>query len=74
VVHWFTRASLANTVSRWGMREIAHGRPRKRIALSHAKSLVTYKAPRLAALIPDLDATLPYPALDVFYGVYQKVD
>lgn len=73
VVHWFTRESLANTVARFGLREIGYGRPRKRIALSHAKSLVAYRSPKLAALIPNLDATLPYPAFDVFYGVYQKV-
>jgi SAM-dependent methyltransferase len=73
VVHWFTRHSLAKTVSRWGFREIGYGRPRKRIAVSHAKSLIAYKAPRLAALVPALDVTLPYPAFDVFYGVYQKV-
>lgn len=73
VVNWHTRKSLANAVARWGFREIGYGRPRKRIALSHAKSLLAYKAPRLAALVPDVNATLPYPLGDVFYGVYRKV-
>jgi SAM-dependent methyltransferase len=74
VVHWFTRQSLARTVGRFGFREVGHGRPRKRIALSHAKSLLAYKAPRLAKLVPSVGLSLPYPAFDVFYGVYRKTD
>jgi SAM-dependent methyltransferase len=74
VVHWFTRASLARTVERFGFREIGHGRPQKRIALSHAKSLLAFKAPTLAKLVPSIELSLPYPTLDVFYGVYRKSD
>jgi hypothetical protein len=74
VVHWFTRESLARTVGRFGFREIGHGRPQKRIALSHAKSLLAFKAPWLAKLVPSVEVSLPYPTLDVFYGVYRKSD
>jgi SAM-dependent methyltransferase len=72
VVHWFTRESLARTVGRFGFREIGHGRPRKRIAVSHAKSLLANEAPLLAKLIPSVELSLPYPGRDVFYGVYRK--
>lgn len=74
VVHWFTRDGLARAVARFGFQEIAHGRPHKRIALSHAKSALASRAPRIAALVPESDTTLPYPPLDVFYGVYRRLE
>jgi SAM-dependent methyltransferase len=72
VVQWFTRDGLARAVARFGFREVGRGLPRKRIALSHAKSALATRAPRVAALVPDSDTTLPYPPLDVFYGVYRR--
>ncbi len=74
VVHWFTQRSLARLLASFGFSEVARGRPKKRIALSHARSLLEYKFGKVARLIPFADRgfSLPYPAFDLFWAVYRK--
>lgn len=78
----FTPENLTIAASRFGMRQIALGRPTKRILTAHAKSLVAQKAQtgsfaralvRMAALLPD-NLVLPYPAEDLFWALYRKTD
>lgn len=78
----FTPENLAIAASRFGMEQIAVGRPKKRILTAHAKSLVAQKAQtgliastlsRVATLLPD-NLVLPYPAEDLFWALYRKTD
>jgi SAM-dependent methyltransferase len=75
VLHWFSPARLRDLGERLGLREVARGRPRKRIGARHAKSLLRHTlagsaAGRLVArgagIIPD-HLTLPYPGDDLFW-------
>lgn len=75
VLHWFTRERLATLVAGYGFSVVAHGRPRKSLRGSHARSLLRYKlgdsalgrwlSPALS-LIP-ASAEIPYPADDLFW-------
>lgn len=76
----FTPQTLALTASRFGMRQIAFGRPKKRILAAHAKSLAAEKARsgviagalnRVVSLLPD-NLVLPYPAEDLFWSIFRK--
>lgn len=75
VLHWFTRQHLTDLVAGFGFSPIAHGRPRKALKGSHARSLLQHHlggwAPGrwllpAARLIPE-DLQIPYPANDVFW-------
>lgn len=79
VLHWFTPRSLDRLVARFGGTLLERGRPNKRIAAGHAKSLLRGRANdgaidrclyHLANLIPDR-LTLPYPGDDVFFSIYR---
>jgi SAM-dependent methyltransferase len=81
VLHWFSRKTLARLASRYGMREVASGRPQKWLNGQHAKSLARYKlkdspvqflSPTLA-IIPD-NLPIPYPSFDLFWMLFQKLD
>ncbi len=80
VLHWFSRDGLRRFAKSFGMREVAWGRPRKRISGAHARSLVAYKlrGSRLGGVagialraIPD-GAAIPYPAEDLFWMLLRK--
>ena len=80
VLHWFTPESVARLMARFGLHELARGRPSKKLSAAHAKSLLGYKlAPgRLGRLVgrtldfvPDA-WSLPYPAEDLFWLVCRK--
>lgn len=80
VLHWFTPESLARLVGRSGLREVARGRPKKRLSGAHARSILTHAVEGsavlsllrpLAALVPPRLA-IPYPAEDLFWAIYRK--
>ena len=80
VLHWFTGDGLGRLARSFDMREVARGRPRKRISGAHAKSLLRYKLqgglPRwlvdgVLRVIPDR-LTLPYPSDDVFWMLLRR--
>lgn len=75
VLHWFTRGRLRDLAGECGLREVAWGRPRKRLSAGHARSLVEYKyADHLLGrwvagafrALPD-GLPLPYPGDDLFW-------
>jgi SAM-dependent methyltransferase len=70
VLHWFSPASLSQLGASFGLVEVARGRPRKRIAARHAKSLLGYKLGPLVrsaiSIVPDR-LSLPYPFDDLFW-------
>lgn len=82
VLHWFSPASLRRLLSQYGMREVATGRPAKHLAVVHAKTLLQHtlgSGPIGRTLTGALNilpehAALPYPAFDLFWGLYQKVE
>jgi hypothetical protein len=80
VLHWFTPQGVAQLAGQFGMDEVDCGRPSKKIAASHAKSLMRHKlgttgVGRIMALplnlIPD-GLVLPYPAEDLFWMLLRK--
>lgn len=80
VLHWFTPESLARLVGRSGLREIARGRPKKRLSGAHARSILTHAVEGstalsilkpFASLVPKRLA-IPYPAEDLFWALYRK--
>lgn len=81
VLYWFSPEDLGALAAQYGFREVARGRPTKWLNGAHAKSLLGYKlqesslgrwfAP-LLHLIPDR-LTLPYPAEDLVWIVFEKV-
>lgn len=81
VLHWFTPDSLARFARELALREVARGRPRKRIGAGHAKSLLRYKYGSSAArlllrpldLVPDA-LSVPYPADDLFFMLLRRTD
>jgi SAM-dependent methyltransferase len=80
VLHWFSRAGVRALAGGLGLVEVARGRPPKRLAASHAKSLIHHKSsgsklkPLIAlplALVPER-LTLPYPLDDVFWALFRR--
>jgi SAM-dependent methyltransferase len=80
VLHWFSPEGLRRLAAQFGFREVARGRPAKWIGGEHAKSLLRYRlagsrpgrfVAGAASLIPDR-LSLPYPAEDLFWALYQK--
>ena len=79
VQNWFSRTTLANLASQFGMMPIAAGRPEKWLKGRHAKSLLHHKLPRslgsfvrpLIGAIPD-NLPIPYPSLDLFWMLLRK--
>lgn len=80
VLHWFSPQDLAQLARQYGFEAIAQGHPQKRINGAHAKSLLRYKLEErawsrplasLLQLVPD-QLEIPYPAEDLFWGLYQK--
>lgn len=80
VLHWFSPDTLNRLAECYGFIPVAHGRPPKWLDSGHAKSLVRYKlgnsglgqlGAKMINLLPD-DVSLPYPAFDLFWALYQK--
>ncbi len=80
VLHWFSPTGLQRLAARYGFREVASGRPAKWINGAHAKSLLRYKlessrlgkiAVRMLDVIPER-LSIPYPAEDLFWALFQK--
>ena len=80
VLHWFSRAGVRALAGELGLVEIARGRPPKRLAASHAKSLIRHKFSESKlkplidlplALVPER-LTLPYPLDDVFWALFRR--
>jgi len=82
VLHWFSPADLIRLAAVYGFQPVASGRPEKWLNAGHAASLLRYKTQqwpgavlfdRAMALVPS-ELALPYPALDLFWLLLQKVD
>jgi SAM-dependent methyltransferase len=82
VLHWFSPDDLKLLAQQYGFKMVAQGRPQKWIAGAHVKSLLSYKFESmpggrwlkgLLQLIPDR-LRLPYPAEDLFWVLFQKVN
>jgi len=82
VLHWFSPKDLAQLAQAHGFQPVAQGRPKKTINGAHAKSLLGSKLAenawsrpfaKLLGLIPD-GLEVPYPAEDLFWALYQKVE
>lgn len=82
VLHWFSISHLREILSMYDFKEVAYGRPRKKISLAHAISIVNYKvqesslAPLSSLLrwMQNLNIHIPYPGNDVFWAIFRKVD
>jgi SAM-dependent methyltransferase len=81
VLHWFSPLGLRRLALQFGFRELGRGRPRKWLNAAHAKSLLQYQdtgagvgrvAERMVRILPDR-LTIPYPAEDLFWALFQKV-
>jgi SAM-dependent methyltransferase len=80
VLHWFSPEGLQRLAAQFAFREVARGRPVKRISIGHAESILRYKLAgsalgnNLLGLLRRLPSSLaiPYPADDLFWGLYEK--
>jgi len=80
VLHWYSPDSLRRFLTEFGFREVARGRPKKRLHAQHIKSLLNYKlrSSRWGKLICGPLAILPgklpipYPAEDLFWSLFRK--
>ena len=73
VLHYFSRAGLRRLAGSLGFREIASGRPARRIGVAHARSLLEHKLaggplPWLAAPLGWLPASLGFPTLGMIFS------
>ena len=82
VLHWFSPRDLFQLAQIHGFRSVAQGRPKKSINGAHAKSLLGSKLAenawsqpfaKLLGIVPD-GLEIPYPAEDLFWALYQKVE
>lgn len=82
VLHWFSPDDLNLLAKQYGFELVAQGRPQKWIAGAHVKSLLGYKfdsmlggrwLKALLRVIPDR-LRLPYPAEDLFWILFRKVE
>ena len=80
VLHWFSPKGLGQLAAEFGFREVARGKPTKRISGRHAKSILRYRLESshlgqpftsVCRLLPD-SLNLPYPAEDLFWMIFQK--
>lgn len=80
VLHYFSKNSLDKLFADAGFRYVAGGRPAKRINLGHARSLFDFKYgnTRWGKIMVNASGwisnglTIPYPAEDLFWRIYQK--
>ena len=77
VLHWFSPDDLQRLAGQFGFREVARGKPIKWLSAAHAKSLLQYKLEgspiaKLVNIIPDTNLSIPYPAEDLCWLLFQK--
>lgn len=79
-LNYFNKRVLDNLMNKFNLVKVVSGTPAKSIISKHAKSLLRQKAAEswlsrmlliISNLIPD-NMIIPYPAEDLFYGIYQK--
>ncbi len=79
-LHWFSPGSLRALAARFGMQEVAAGRPDKSISGKHARSLLRHAmgdsllariATAPSRLLPDR-LRIPYPADDLNYRLFRN--
>lgn len=78
VLHYFSRAGLRRLAASLGFREVAAGRPARKIGVAHTRSLVRHQLAGgplgwLAsplALLPD-SLEVPYPGDDLFWALFR---
>jgi SAM-dependent methyltransferase len=79
-INYFSPSGLRALAAQFGFRQVASGRPQKRISGLHAKSLLKYKLdhsplerifPAVAACFPDR-LSIPYPAVDLTWSLFQS--
>lgn len=77
-LHYFSLQTLTRVVNGFGLDLIAHGRPPKKLRLSHARSLISYKLgsgtarfmfDRATRALPDW--TIPYPSFDLMWALFR---
>ncbi len=80
ILHWFRRVEVRALCSRCGFSRVGGGRPRRRVALTHAVSLLGHSlgvpdagfaTARLLARLR-MTAAIPYPGDDLFYEVFSR--
>ena len=78
VLHYFSRDGLRRLAGSVGFREVASGRPGRRIGVAHARSLLKHKlaAKRLGWLAAPLGLLpgslgIPYPGDDLFWALFR---
>ena len=81
VLHYFSRGGLRQLAASLGFREVAFGRPLRRIGVAHARSLLehTLGGPPLGWLVAPLrllpdSLGIPYPGDDLFWTLFQSAD
>jgi SAM-dependent methyltransferase len=79
-LNYFSPEGLRCLSAQFGFRQVARGRPVKRINGAHAKSLLQYKlggsrlerfAAATAGFIPDR-ISIPYPSEDLFWALFRR--
>ena len=73
VLHYFSKAGLTTFLCGIGFKQIAGGRPSKKISGGHVRSLLKYRLGDnfLLKLIPE-QINFPYPSEDLFWALYRK--
>ncbi len=81
VLRWFSPTDLQTLLQHYGFNEVARGRPKKWVQVSHATSLLNFKAQdmgntgkliqSLLKIIPQ-NFAIPYPSEDLFWALYKK--
>lgn len=80
VLHWFSPEGMQRLMAQFAFREVARGRPAKRITVGHVQSLLRYKLEGsalrnnmvgLLRLLPS-SLSIPYIADDLFWALYEK--
>jgi len=82
VLHWFSKLGLIQWLANSGFRLVASGRPSKWVEAGHAKSILRHKAATslsgrlllgVSQIVPNRVA-IPYPAEDLFWALFQRLE
>jgi len=80
VLNWFSKKTLISILGQYGFEPIKFGRPKKKISLQHALSLLRSKQPNgmFKSLLGKLEQSrltnmnIMYPPVDIFWGLFRK--
>jgi len=80
VLRWFSKKSLISVLDQYGFEPIKFGRPKKKISLQHALSLLKSKQPNglFKSILDKLQRSnltninIIYPPVDIFWGLFRK--